>query len=73
MRCIVAVLRDALGERTEAFKEIERAFDENSAFLYSIDVDPKMDTFRDDRRFTRLQRRSRQKELQQSQRTRSSN
>jgi DNA-binding winged helix-turn-helix (wHTH) protein len=51
----VAVLRDALGERTEAFKEIERAYDENSAFLYSIDVDPKMDTFRDDPRFTRLQ------------------
>jgi len=51
----VAVLRDALGERAEAFKEIERAFDENSAFLYSIDVDPKMDTFRGDRRFTRLQ------------------
>ena len=51
----VAVLRDALGERAEAFKEIERAFDENSAFLYSINVDPKMDTFRDDRRFARLQ------------------
>jgi tetratricopeptide (TPR) repeat protein len=51
----VAVLRDALGERTEAFKEIERAYEENSAFLYSIDVDPKMDTFRDDARFTQLQ------------------
>jgi hypothetical protein len=51
----VAVLRDALGERVEAFKELERAYDENSAFLYSIDVDPKMDTFRSDRRFTRLQ------------------
>ena len=52
----LAVLRDALGERAEAFKEIERAFDENSAFLYSIKVDPKMDTFRDDRRFTRLEK-----------------
>jgi DNA-binding winged helix-turn-helix (wHTH) protein len=52
----VAVLRDALGERAEAFKEIERAFDENSAFLYSINVDPKMDTFRADRRFTRLEK-----------------
>jgi hypothetical protein len=51
----VVVLRDALGERTEAFKELERAYDENSAFLYSIDVDPKMDTFRGDRRFTQLQ------------------
>jgi DNA-binding winged helix-turn-helix (wHTH) protein len=51
----VAVLRDGLGERAEAFKEMERAFEENSAFLYSIDVDPKMDPFRDDRRFARLQ------------------
>jgi DNA-binding winged helix-turn-helix (wHTH) protein len=51
----VAVLRDALGERAEAFKEIERAYDENSAFLYSIQLDPKMDPFRDDRRFARLQ------------------
>ena len=51
----LAVLRDALGERGEALKEIERAVDENSAFLYSIEVDPKMDPFRDDPRFTRLQ------------------
>jgi hypothetical protein len=51
----VAVLRDALGERTEAVKELERAYDENSAFLYSIDVDPKMDAFRGNRRFTQLQ------------------
>ena len=50
----MAVLQDALGERAKAFKEIERAFEENSAFLYSIDVDPKMDAFRDDRRFGRL-------------------
>jgi DNA-binding winged helix-turn-helix (wHTH) protein/Flp pilus assembly protein TadD len=50
----MAVLWDALGEREEAFKEIERAFEENSAFLYSIGVDPKMDTFRKERRFARL-------------------
>jgi len=50
----VAVLRDALGERAEAFKELERAYEENSAFLYSIEFDPKMDTFKGDRRFTRL-------------------
>jgi DNA-binding winged helix-turn-helix (wHTH) protein len=52
----MAVLRDALGERSEAFKEIERALDENSAFLYSIDVDPKMEVFKEDRRFARVQR-----------------
>ena len=50
----MAVLWDALGEREEAFKEIERAFVENSAFLYSIDVDPKMETFRKERKFARL-------------------
>jgi hypothetical protein len=50
----MAVLRHALGEQAEALKEIERAVDENSAFLYSIDVDPKMDVFRSDRRFTRI-------------------
>jgi DNA-binding winged helix-turn-helix (wHTH) protein len=51
----MAILRSALGEHADAFKEVERALDENSAFLYSIDVDPKMDTFRSDRRFTTLQ------------------
>jgi DNA-binding winged helix-turn-helix (wHTH) protein/Flp pilus assembly protein TadD len=50
----VAALQDALGNRSEAFSELERAVDENSAFLYSIDVDPKFDTFRDDQRFRRV-------------------
>jgi DNA-binding winged helix-turn-helix (wHTH) protein len=52
----LAVLRDALGERAEALKEIERALDENSAFLYSIDVDAKMDPFRGERRFNQLRK-----------------
>jgi tetratricopeptide (TPR) repeat protein len=60
----MAVLWDALGERAEAFKEIVRAFEENSAFLYSIDVDPKMDTFRHDRRFMRLQSSLKTKEVE---------
>jgi hypothetical protein len=51
----MAVLHDALGERSDAFSEIERAFEENSAFLYSVNIDPKMDTFRGDGRFIRLQ------------------
>jgi tetratricopeptide (TPR) repeat protein len=50
----MAILRYALDEQAEAFKEIERAVDENSAFLYSIDVDPKMDVFRSDPRYTRI-------------------
>jgi DNA-binding winged helix-turn-helix (wHTH) protein len=41
-----AVLRQALGHTPEAVAELERAVDENSAFLYSMNVDPKMDAFR---------------------------
>ena len=42
----MAMLRDALGQRAEAFEELERACHENSAFLYSIDVDPKIEALR---------------------------
>jgi hypothetical protein len=35
--------------------ELERAVDENSAFLYSMNVDPKMDVFRGDARYQRLE------------------
>ena len=52
--CFMAVFRDALGQRDEAFIELERARDENSAWLHSLDVDPTMDRFRDDPRFARL-------------------
>jgi DNA-binding winged helix-turn-helix (wHTH) protein len=50
----MAVFRDALGQREEAFEELARAGRENSAWLYSLDVDPKMDPFKDDPRFRRL-------------------
>jgi DNA-binding winged helix-turn-helix (wHTH) protein len=50
----MAALQDALGLRSEAFGELERAVDENSGFLYSIEVDPRFDTFRDDPRFRRV-------------------
>ena len=52
--CFMAVFRDVLGHRDEAFIELERARDENSAWLHSLDVDPTMDCFRDDPRFARL-------------------
>jgi hypothetical protein len=52
----MAMLRDALGQRGEAFVELERAYHENSAPLYSIEVDPKMDALRADARFARLRR-----------------
>ena len=49
------VLRHALGHRAEAMNELERAVDENSGFLYSMNVDPKMDVFRGDARYQRLE------------------
>jgi len=46
--------RASLGHRDEAFAELERAWDEHSGWLYSMDVDPEMDYFRGDARFERL-------------------
>jgi tetratricopeptide (TPR) repeat protein len=53
----MAMLRDALGQRDDAFAELERAAQENSAFMYSIEVDPKMEALRGDPRFARIRRR----------------
>lgn len=50
----MASLRDALGQGRDAFAELERAAEESSACLYAMNVDPKMDGFRDDPRFARL-------------------
>jgi len=50
-----SVFREALGHRAEALNELERADDENSPFLYSMNVDPKMDVFRADARYQRLE------------------
>jgi len=50
----MAVLRDALGQRDAAFDELARTYDENSVWLFSIDVDPKMDPLKGDPRFERL-------------------
>jgi len=50
----MALLRDALGDRDGAFRELERAFDENSAALPILDIDPKMDSLRRDPRFALL-------------------
>jgi DNA-binding winged helix-turn-helix (wHTH) protein len=51
----MALFRHAVGQRDEAFDELARAFEENSVWLFSIDVDPKMDPLRADPRFRRLQ------------------
>jgi tetratricopeptide (TPR) repeat protein len=50
----VALLRDALGDRDGAFRELNRAVAEGSANLNFLDVDPKLDSLRRDRRFARL-------------------
>jgi tetratricopeptide (TPR) repeat protein len=50
----MALLLEALGLRVKAFEELERAVEENSAALFTLDVDPKLDPFREDSRFTRL-------------------
>jgi DNA-binding winged helix-turn-helix (wHTH) protein len=52
--CYMAVLHEALGEPERAFDELARAREENSAWLYSLEVDPKMDPFRGDPRFKKL-------------------
>jgi len=50
----MALLEDALGRRDEAFRELERAFEENSVMFFLMDVDPKLDGLRADPRFKPL-------------------
>ena len=46
-----ALLLHALGRKDEAFQELERAANENSAALFVLDVDPRVDPLRADPRF----------------------
>jgi tetratricopeptide (TPR) repeat protein len=50
----MTLLMEALGKRADAFKELERAVNENSAALYILDVDPQMDSLRSEPRFSQL-------------------
>lgn len=50
----MAVLHIALDDRDQALAEIERACAENSAWLYTLGADPKLDYFAGDARFVRL-------------------
>jgi tetratricopeptide (TPR) repeat protein len=50
----MAVFRSALGQRQEAFAELERACAENAAPLFAMNVDPKMDALRNDTRVAAL-------------------
>jgi len=47
----MALLRDALGQRDEAFRELHRACEEGSTALPILNTDPKMDALREDPRF----------------------
>jgi DNA-binding winged helix-turn-helix (wHTH) protein/tetratricopeptide (TPR) repeat protein len=51
----IALLLDALGERDEAFRELERAYEENSYALLFAGLDAKAGGLRSDPRFARLQ------------------
>jgi DNA-binding winged helix-turn-helix (wHTH) protein/tetratricopeptide (TPR) repeat protein len=55
----MAVLRSALGQPGEALVELTRADTENSAWLYTIDVDPMLDALRTYPEFRHLRRRRR--------------
>ncbi len=52
----MTLLMEALGKRDEAFRELGRAVQENSAALYILDVDPQMDSLRGDPRFKELRK-----------------
>jgi tetratricopeptide (TPR) repeat protein len=53
----MTILMEALGKRSDALKELERAIEENSAALYILDVDPQMDSLRGDPRFEEVRSR----------------
>jgi DNA-binding winged helix-turn-helix (wHTH) protein len=53
----MALLLDALGQREQAFRELDRALDEQSYALLFLKVDPKADPLRHDPRFARLESR----------------
>lgn len=53
----VAALYAALGDKDQAFAELDRAFDEHDWHLQRIKVDPFLDPLRDDPRFKALMKR----------------
>jgi tetratricopeptide (TPR) repeat protein len=50
----LAVLLDALGDASQAFQELERAYHEKSPLLFALGVDPRLDNLRGDPRFASL-------------------
>jgi tetratricopeptide (TPR) repeat protein len=50
----MSLLQEALGNRDQAIRELERAAEENSATICFMDVDPKIDSLRGDPRFLKV-------------------
>jgi len=55
---LLALVLDALGRRDEAFRELERAYQEKAYTLLFVDVDAKADGLRADPRFARVRSRT---------------
>ena len=53
----LAVIYIALGDKDQAFDWMQKAYDDRSAWLVYLKVDPLFDTVRQDPRFTDLLRR----------------
>ena len=50
----MAVLLTSLGAQEQALKELERACDEHSSALHTVNVDPHVDALRGNTRFERV-------------------
>jgi hypothetical protein len=50
----IAVIHAALGERDQAFHWLDRAYEERSAWLPYVRVEPRLDPLRSDERFAAL-------------------
>ena len=53
----LAEIHTALGERDQAFQELEKAYEQRSSWLVWLKVEPKFDSLRDDPRYTSLLKR----------------
>jgi TolB-like protein/Tfp pilus assembly protein PilF len=56
---LIASLQASLGQRTRAFASLDRAVKERSELIAYLRIDPRVDSLRADRRFSRLLRRLR--------------
>jgi len=54
---LIAIIHAGLGEKDQAFVWLEKAFEERSAWMPWLKVEPKFDGLRSDRRFQDLMRR----------------